>query len=94
MRNLQPGIALNVSRARLTVLGFALAVNVFAIGNLLQFSGGSLSERIVLDLNILVALLCSVAIGIVSSVLFLISERFDPEGASDVGIFAFAEMTM
>ena len=88
------GIALNVSRARLTVLGFSLAVNVFAIGNVLSFSGGAVSELIILELNILVVLLGSVATGTVASVLFLLSERFDTKGHSDVGIFAIAEMTM
>ena len=89
-----PGIALNVSRARLTILGFALMINVFAIQNVLAFAGGFTFEKIVLELHILVSLFASVGIGSVSAVLFLISERFDPTGDSDVGIFAFAEMAM
>lgn len=88
------GIALNVSRARLTVLGFALTVSVFAIGNVLFFSGEVVSPRIIWQLNILIALLSGVTIGMVSAVLFLISQRLDREGLSDKGIFAFAEMTM
>ena len=94
MSNSPSGVALNVSRARLTFLGFVLAINVFAIGNVLEFSGGVVSERIILNLNILVSLFGSVAIGTVSAVLFLVSERFDPRGDSDIGIFAFAEMAM
>lgn len=94
MSNKTSGIALNVSRARLTLLGFVLTINVFAIGNVLTFSGGAVSEQIILELNILVSLFGSVAIGSLSAVLFLVSERFDPKGESDVGIFAFAEMAM
>lgn len=94
MSDIPSGIALNVSRARLTLLGFVLTINVFAIGNVLAFSGGAVSERIIPELNILVSLFGSVAIGSLSAVLFLVSERFDPKGESDVGIFAFAEMAM
>ena len=94
MRTKSPGIALNVSRARLTILGFTLMVNVFTVQNVLAFAGGFVSEKIVLELHVLVSPFAGVAIGTVSAVLFLISERFDEIGDSDVRIFALAEMAM
>jgi hypothetical protein len=87
-------IALNVSRARLTVIGFVLTINIFSLGIFLNNREGSFSLKIISDLSVFYALVASLCVGTVAALLMLLSERFDPQGNSDVGIFGFAEMTM
>ena len=87
-------IALNVSRARLTVIGFILTINIFALGIFLGGVERHVSLQILAELNLFVSLVASLCVGTVAALLFLISERFDPIGNSDVTIFAIAEMTM
>jgi hypothetical protein len=87
-------IALNVSRARLQVIGFILTINIFALGIFLSSREHQVSLKIVADLSVFYALVASLCIGTVAALLLLVSERFDPQGNSDVGIFGIAEMTM
>jgi hypothetical protein len=87
-------IALNVSRARLTVIGFMLTIDIFALGIFLSSREHQVSLKIISDLSVFYALVASLCIGTVAALLMLVSERFDPQGNSDVGIFGIAEMTM
>jgi len=87
-------IALNVSRARLTVIGFMLTIDIFVLGIFLSDVDQHLSLQILTGASLFFGLVSSLCIGTVAATLMLISERFDQTGNSDVGIFAFAEMTM
>ena len=87
-------IALNVSRARLTVIGFILTINIFALGIFLASKEHQVSLKIISDLSVFYALVASLCVGTVAALLMLVSERFDAQGNSDVGIFGIAEMTM
>jgi hypothetical protein len=87
-------IALNVSRARLTVIGFMLTIDIFALGIFLSSREHQVSLKIISDLSVFYALVASLCVGTVAALLMLVSERFDPQGNSDVGIFGIAEMTM
>ena len=87
-------IALNVSRARLTVIGFMLTIDIFALGIFLSSREDLVSLKIISDLSVFYALVASLCVGTVAALLMLVSERFDPQGNSDVGIFGIAEMTM
>ena len=87
-------IALNVSHARLTVIGFMLTIDIFALGIFLGSREHQVSLKIISDLSVFYALVASLCVGTVAALLMLISERFDPQGNSDVGIFGIAEMTM
>jgi len=85
-------IALNVSRARLTVIGFIITLDIFALG--IFAARESLDFSVLLKLGTFYPLFASICIGAVAAQLMLISERFDSQGNSDVYIFGFAEMTM
>ncbi len=87
-------IALNVSRARLTVIGFMLTIDIFALGIFLSNVDQHVSLQILTELSVFYALVASLCVGTLAATLMLISERFDPLGNSDVVLFAFAEMTM
>lgn len=87
-------IALNVSRARLTVIGFMLTIDIFALGIFLSHREHQVSLKIISDLSVFYALVASLCVGTVAALLMLVSERFDSQGNSDVGIFGIAEMTM
>jgi hypothetical protein len=87
-------IALNVSRARLQVIGFMLTINIFALGIFLSSREYQFSLKIISELSVFYALVASLCVGTVAALLMLVSERFDPQGNSDVGIFGIAEMTM
>jgi hypothetical protein len=87
-------IALNVSRARLTVIGFMLTIDIFVLGIFLSDVDQHLSLQILTEASLFFGLVSSLCIGTVAATLMLISERFDPVGNSDVSLFAFAEMTM
>ena len=87
-------IALNVSRARLTVIGFMLTIDIFALGIFLSNRQHQVSLKIISDLSVFYALVASLCVGTVAALLMLVSERFDSQGNSDVGIFGIAEMTM
>lgn len=94
MYDINTGIALNVSRARLTVIGFILTIDIFALGIFLRDMESEFASSILAELSVFYALVASICLGTVAATLMLISERFDPLGNSDVGIFAIAEMTM
>jgi len=87
-------IALNVSRARLTVIGFMLTIDIFVLGIFLSDVDQHFKLKILTEASLFFGLVASLCIGTVAATLMLISERFDSTGNSDVGIFAFAEMTM
>jgi len=87
-------IALNVSRARLTVIGFMLTIDIFVLGIFLSDVNQHLRLKILTEASLFFGLVSSLCIGTVAAILMLISQRFDPTGNSDVGTFAFAEMTM
>ena len=87
-------IALNVSRARLQVLGFVLTIDIFARGIFLRNIDLHISTRILNEVSFFFGLTFSLCLGTVAAILMLLSQRFDPTGNSDVSIFAFAEMTM
>lgn len=87
-------IALNVSRARLQVIGFILTIDIFALGIFLSSTDRHFSLQILIELNVFFSIVASLSIGTVSAILMLLSERLDSEGKSDVTIFAIGEMTM
>ena len=94
MPDQKTSIALNVSRARLTVIGFILTVDIFALGIFLSGMDRHVSLQVLTELNVFFGIVASLMIGTVAAVLMLISERFDPLGNSEVTVFAIAEMTM
>lgn len=87
-------LALNLSRARITLLGFTLAVNLFALRTLVGEPGSGAADRFALDLSIFLALFISFVVAAVATLLFLLSQRLDPTGNSNVRVFAVAEMLM
>lgn len=87
-------IALNVSRARLTVLGFAQAVILFAFGIFVQIEGGERSGVIWAHFTASVPLFIAFGLAICSSALFLISQTLNRDGNSEVWTFSFAEIVM
>jgi hypothetical protein len=74
-------IALNVSRARLTVIGFVLTINIFTLGIFLNSREEQFSLKIISDSSVFYVLVASLCVGTVAALL-LLSERFDT--ASDV----------
>lgn len=75
-------IAINVMRARLTVVGFNLAIITFQISIIPQFPGAIQLPNAAIPLHIVsdIALLIGFALSIVAMVSFIVSSQFDREG--------------
>jgi hypothetical protein len=78
-------VAINAIRARLTVLGFNLAITTFQISNTRGLGGGSHFEgfETTVHLSVGMILLIGVALSFTSMVAFLTSSALDREGTCD-----------
>jgi hypothetical protein len=78
-------VAINAVRARLTILGFNLAITTFQISNTRGLGGGSHFEgfETTVHLGAGTVLLAGVALSIASMVVFIASSALDREGTCD-----------
>jgi hypothetical protein len=81
----QSRVAINAIRARLTILGFNLAITTFQINNTRGLGGGSHFEgfETTVHLGAGTVLLAGVALSIASMVAFITSSALDREGTCD-----------
>ena len=81
----QPRVAVNAIRARLTILGFNLAISTFQISNTHVLGGGSNLEGFETNVHLDAGttLLTGVALSIASIVAFITSSALDREGTCD-----------
>jgi hypothetical protein len=81
----RPRVAINAIRARLTILGFNLAITTFQISNTHELGGGSQLEgfETTVHLGAGTVLLTGVALSIASMVAFITSSALDREGTCD-----------
>ena len=78
-------VAINTMRARLTILGFNLAIITFQISNTRGLGGGTRLEGFATTVHLStgMVLLIGLALTIVSMVVFIASSAFDREGTCD-----------
>ena len=78
-------VAINAIRARLTILGFNLAITTFQINNMRGLGGGTRIDglELALHLGTGTVLLTGVALSIASMVAFITSSALDREGTCD-----------
>ena len=77
-------VAINAMRARLTILGFNLAIITFQISNTRGLGGGSQLEGFsTMHLSAATVLLIGVALSIAAMVAFIASSALDREGTCD-----------
>ena len=78
-------VAINAIRARLTILGFNLAITTFQISNMSRLGGGSPLDglEIILHLGTGTMLLMGVALSIAAIIAFITSSALDREGTCD-----------
>jgi hypothetical protein len=83
--NEQPRVAINAIRARLTVLGFNLAITTFQINNTRGLGGGSYFDGFETTVHLAAGtvLLTGIALSITSMVAFITSSALDREGTCD-----------
>jgi hypothetical protein len=81
----QSRVAINAIRARLTILGFNLAITTFQINNTRGLGGGSHFEgfETTVHLGAGTVLLTGIALSIASMVTFITSSALDREGTCD-----------
>lgn len=89
-------IAINVMRARLTVVGFNIAVVSFQLSEIMRFSGGvsvpGFSHTIHFRADI--ALFISLALSLMSLIVFISSSASDSEGRCDHWLFMLGDIFM
>jgi hypothetical protein len=89
-------VAVNTMRARLTILGFNLAIITFQIGNTRGLSGGTRLEGFesTVHLSTGVVLLIGLALSIASIVAFTTSSIFNREGTCDSRMLLAGDLLM
>lgn len=89
-------VAINTVRARLTILGFNLAIIAFEIANTRGLGGGSRIEgfETTVHLSTGVALLIGVALSIASMVVFIASSTLNREGTCDRRVLLSGDILM
>jgi hypothetical protein len=78
-------IAINVMRARLTVVGFNLAVITFQLGSVTRLPGAVPLPEIGRSVHLTadITLLFGLALSVIAMVCFIASSAFDPQGTCD-----------
>lgn len=89
-----PEIALNVTRSRMTVLGFLMSIILFAIGAIATFESTPVHKVIGNELRLLVPLFIGFTFAFVSLGFFIVSQNTRAEGNSDIGFFSVGEVLM
>jgi hypothetical protein len=84
----------NVTRTRVTVLGFNFTIVIFLSGFIVGNSGHPIELAIWYHLNEFVALFSGLLIGFFALYLYLFSQDLDFEGGSGIWSFTFAEVLM
>jgi len=84
----------NVTRTRVTVLGFNFTIVIFLSGFIVGNSGHPIELAIWYHLNEFVALFSGLIIGFFALYLYLFSQDIDLEGGSGIWSFTFAEVLM
>ncbi|MCK5009747.1 MAG: hypothetical protein KAS98_04625 [Deltaproteobacteria bacterium] len=84
----------NVTKTRVTVLGFNFTIVIFLSGFIVGNSGHPIELAIWYHLNEFVALFSGLIIGFFALYLYLFSQDIDLEGASGIWSFTFAEVLM
>ena len=84
----------NVTRTRVTVLGFNFTIVIFLSGFIVGNSGHPIELAIWYHLNEFVALFSGLLLGFFALYLYLFSQDLDLEGASGIWSFTFAEVLM
>ena len=97
MNNPHPiGIAINVMRARLTLVGFNIAIVSFQLSEMFNLAGGipipGLSKAIHFRADM--ALFLALALSLLSLVAFISSSALDDQGTCDHRIFIVGELLM
>jgi uncharacterized membrane protein len=89
-------VAINIMRARLTILGFNLAIITFQISNTRGLGGGTRLEgfETTVHLSTGTVLLIGLALTIASMVVFIASSAFDREGTCDSRILLAGDLLM
>jgi hypothetical protein len=89
-------VAVNAVRARLTILGFNLAIITFQIGNTRSLGAGSSLEgfQTTVHLSTGTVLLIGVALSIASMVVFIASSMLDREGTCDRRMILTGDLLM
>ena len=89
-------VAVNTVRARLTILGFNLAIITFQIGNTRGLGGGTRLEgfETTVHLSTGVVLLIGLALSIASMVVFTTSSIFNREGTCDSRMLLTGDLLM
>ena len=82
----------NVTRTRVTVLGFNFTIVIFLSGFIVGNSGHPIELAIWYHLNEFVALFSGLLIGFFALYLYLFSQDLDFEGGSGIWSFTFAEV--
>ncbi len=82
----------NITRTRVTVLGFNFTIVIFLSGFIVGNSGHPIELAIWYHLNEFVALFSGLLFGFFALYLYLFSQDLDLEGASGIWSFTFAEV--
>jgi hypothetical protein len=85
-------IALNVTRTRITVLGFALALYLFSIGILLQLAQSRGVPAAWVFLTSMVPLSVGFSLAAAAMLLLVVSQRLDAVGSCEIWTFSFGEL--
>ena len=90
------GVAINTMRARLTVLGFNLAISTFQIINTRALGGGTQLEgfETTVHLSTGTVLLTGLALSTAAIVVFMASSMLDGEGTCDRRMFLAGDLLM
>lgn len=89
-----PHIEMNVARTRITVLGFALALCLFASSTLLSIGQAYNVSAVWVFLPSFVSLSLGFSLTFISLLLFVASLRLDRGGTSQIWPFSFGELLM
>ena len=89
-------VAINIMRARLTILGFNLAIITFQISNTRGLGGGTRLEGFATTVHLSTGtvLLIGLALTIASMMVFIASSAFDREGTCDSRILLAGDLLM
>ena len=89
-------VAINIMRARLTILGFNLAIITFQISNTRGLGGGTRLEgfETTVHLSTGTVLLIGLALTFASMVVFIASSAFDREGTCDSRMLLAGDLLM
>ena len=93
MKN-SPEIPLNVTRTRVTVLGFLMSIILFAIGAIASFEGTPIHQVIGNELRLLVPLFIAFTFAFTSLGFFIVSQNTRTDGNSDIWFYSFGEVLM